>query len=340
MRRRTLMAGALTGVVLAQSGSTAGSAAVSGLDRLLFEPAGPDAAPVTVSALRTAVAKADADFQAVRYQQLAHRLPQLVRTAEATRDAAASPGATGAVATLLATVYTLATRLAVKLHEQGLAWSMADRAVQAARACDDPRTLAVAHRTAAVVLRRSDHHDQAQQIVIGAATNLRDATRLADAHDVSLYASMLATAAYAAARADRRDDAWTLAGEAGDALASRQPSGFGANDLELYRSGIARALGDYGAAVEHARRVRIDLLPTPERRARYWEDAALAWMGRGRPAEAWIALREAETAAPQEVLYRPWAQHLTATLLATEREATLPGIRPFAARIQAAGLPT
>jgi hypothetical protein len=147
---------------------------------------------------------------------------------------------------------------------------------------------------------------------------------------------MLATAAYAAARADRRDTAWTLASEAADALAAGEPSGFGPNDLELYRSGIARALGDFGAAVHHARRVRVELFTTPERRARYWEDVALAWMGRGRPAEAWNALQEAETAAPQEVLYRPWAQELTATLLAAERTAALPGIRPFAARIQAA----
>ncbi|MEU1813233.1 hypothetical protein [Micromonospora aurantiaca (nom. illeg.)] len=50
-------------------------------------------------------------------------------------------------------------------------------------------------------------------------------------------------------------------------------------------------------------------------------------------------LQEAETAAPQEVLYRPWAQELTVHLLAAERTAALPGIRPFAARIQAAVRP-
>ncbi|MBM0273960.1 hypothetical protein [Micromonospora tarensis] len=336
MRRRTLVTGTLGGVVLGASAPAIGSAAVVGHDRLLFEPAAPGAAPVTIDALRTTMSQASANFHAVRYQQLARQLPELLRAAEATRDAAPTDRA-GSVQTVLAEVYGLATRLSVKLHDPGVAWSMADRAVQAARACDDLHTLAETYRTAAVVLRRSGRHDEAQRMVIQAAAHLREHTRLKAGRDVSLYASMLATAAYTAARADRRDDAWTLAAEAGDALTSGTASGFGPNDLELYRSGIARALGDFGAAVDHASRVRIELFTTPERRARYWEDVALAWMGRGRAAEAWVALQEAEATAPQEVRYRPWAQDLTADLLARDRGVMLPGIRPFAARIQAAG---
>ncbi|RGC65490.1 hypothetical protein C5N14_28210 [Micromonospora sp. MW-13] len=334
MRRRTVLTGA-SAVAAAVLVPSPAAATAGGLGEVLFASR-PEVGPVGVGQLRAAVTAATAEFHQVRYGELARRLPGLVRAVEATRDAAVSDDP-AQVEGVLATVYGVAANLAVKLHETGLAWSMTDRAVQTARAAGNPRALAEAHRTAAVVLRRSGQHDEARRVIVTAATGLRADTRLADGRDRSLYASMLATAAYTAALADRRDDAWTLAGEAGAALASGRQIGFGRNDLELYRSGIARALGDYGQAVDHARQVRLDLCATPERRARYWEDTALAWMGRGRPTQAWEALREAEAAAPQEVLYRPWAQQLTATLLAADVRGGLPGLRSFAARVGVPG---
>lgn len=334
MRRRELLASAATiaGVLTGPVPAAADGVAV-GLDSLLFDRAASTTLPASLTSVKAATAAARADFQAVRYRQLAARLPRLIQTATATLDAAPVDGR-APVNAVLAEAYTLATRLAIKLHEQGLAWAMADRTVTAAVASADPATVARAHRTAAV-LRRSAHHAQAQQLLARAAHQLRADTGLRKPADASLYASMLATAAYTAARADRRDEAWTLADEAGGALTGGW-AGFGPNDLTLYQAGIARALGDYGQAVDLVLRVRVDLLPTPERRARYAEDAALAWIGRGRPVHAYEALREAERIAPQEVRYRPWAHQVTTQLLADGRDE-LPGLRAFATRI---GLPS
>lgn len=333
MRRRTLLSGASAAAGMLLTSTTPGAAngsPLAALDEALFQPA--NLAPANMTDLREAFAAANTHFNQVRYRQLSHHLPGLVRTAEAARDTATHK-ARADIEKLLAAVYGLAAHLAIKLHEQGVAWAVVDRAVRAAHASGNPHTVAAAHRTAAVVLRRSGHQEQAQRLIVTAATSLKNDTNLTGEGDASLYATMLATAAYTAAIADRRDDAWTLADEAESALLSRPAAGFDLNDLTLYRSGIARALGDYGHAVDYARQVRVELFHTPERRARYWEDAALALMGRGRPALAWQALREAEAAAPQEVLYRPWAQQLTAALLQADVRGELPGLKEFAARV-------
>lgn len=98
-------------------------------------------------------------------------------------------------------------------------------------------------------------------------------------------------------------------------------------------------LGDYGTAVDYARQVDATRITAPERRARYWEDTALALHGRGRPADAFQALLAAERDTPQEVRYRPWAQNLTHDLMAADTRGALPGVREFAARIGAAAQP-
>jgi hypothetical protein len=49
------------------------------------------------------------------------------------------------------------------------------------------------------------------------------------------------------------------------------------------------------------------------------------------------ALLAAERDTPQEVRYRPWAQHLTQNLMASDTRGALSGIREFAARIGVAG---
>ena len=104
----------------------------------------------------------------------------------------------------------------------------------------------------------------------------------------------------------------------------------------MYGIGVARALGDFGRAVEYSQQVNLDLLGTAERHARFWEDTALAWWGRGRPDATFAAMLRAERAAPQEVRYRPWAQQLTTKLLESSTTVGLSGLREFAVRTGAA----
>ncbi len=176
-------------------------------------------------------------------------------------------------------------------------------------------------------------------MILLAAEQLESATSLKDPHQAAEYAQLLATAAYTAAINDQRDVANTLLSEATSAqqLASvggREVGGdFRRLDLAVYRIGIARALGDFGTAIQYAQLISPTQITSPSRRARYWEDTALSLHGRGRPEATYQALLAAEKDTPEEVRFRPWAQQLARQLVVADIRHTLPGIRGFADRI-------
>ncbi|MET7959027.1 helix-turn-helix domain-containing protein [Micromonospora zamorensis] len=337
VRRRDVLGG-LAGIVGAAIPVTGdGPAAmpgrvVSSLEDALLGNAPAPADPVDPARLRAALGTAWSDFHACRYTRLSSRLSGLVSMATSAHSVA-NVDDRPTTASTLAQTYHLTTQVLIKLHEDGMAWSAMDRARQAAREADDPLLTAETARISAIVLRRSRHRVRAEQTVTSAAQALDAATGLTSIEQGCAYGRLLATAAYTAALSDRRDTAWELLTEADEA--SRRAgagSGFAGVDVALYKISVARTLGDFGAAVQYARALRPERLGNVERRARYWEDVALALFGRGAHAEAYRALLAAEQTAPQEVRYRPWAQQLTGALLSVDRRQALPGLRSFAAR--------
>ncbi|WP_432967681.1 helix-turn-helix domain-containing protein [Dactylosporangium sp. CA-233914] len=336
MRRRDLIAttaAAVTGaMVLPLDQAAAAHGMADTVEDVLFGRV--SVAPIPGNQLAAQLAVARAEFRATRYTQLARRLPRLLSQAIAGRDTAAVDEAPLA-ASRLAQAYNVATQLLIKLHDNGMAWATADRAVQAARSGDDPIVLAEARRLAATVMRRTQHRVGAQKLMLDAARALQADTGLPDAAHSAVYGRLLAAASYTAAMRDDRDSAWTLLGEAEDAAhwaGGAKADRFNGLDLAVYKISVSRALGDYGTAVDYARLVDPALIVSPERRARYWEDTALALHGRSRPQATFQALLAAERDAPQEVRFRPWAQQLTADLLSRSGHS-LPGVREFAGRV-------
>jgi transcriptional regulator with XRE-family HTH domain len=121
------------------------------------------------------LAAARADYRATRYTRLARRLPKLLAQAIASRSAAGADES-AAASERLAEAYGITAQLLIKLHDNGMACATADRAVQAAAAGNNPLIMAESQRLAATVLRRIDHRDSAQKLVLGAAEQLRSAT--------------------------------------------------------------------------------------------------------------------------------------------------------------------
>lgn len=335
MRRRGLIttAAAMTGAaVLPMEQVAAAHGMADTVEDVLFDRV--SVALIPGNQLAAQIAAARADFRATRYSQLARRLPRLLAQAVAGRHAA-GVSEVPLAASRLAQAYNVATHLLIKLHDNGMAWATADRAVQAARSGDDPMVLAEARRLAATVMRRTQHRDGAQRLMLDAAGQLQADTGLPDAAHSALYGQLLAAASYTAAMRDDRDSAWTLLGEAEDAarrVGAAKADRFNMLDLAVYKISVSRMLGDYGTAMDYARLVDSARIVSPERRARYWEDTALALHGRGRPQAALQALQAAERDTPQEVRFRPWAQQLTRDLLS---RGGLPGVREFAARVGA-----
>jgi transcriptional regulator with XRE-family HTH domain len=341
VRRRELLAAAagLAGAaVLSRSGvARADSPAdlTGGLQDLLY--GGATAEPVPVPALRAATIRARGDFQAARYDRLTGTLPRLIATAVATRDCA-DGDERAAASTLLADSYIAAANLMIKLNDDPLAWTMADRALQAAQAGDDLLTLADARRALATVMRRTGRRARASDLLISAARDIEPRGR-ATPGQLSMYGTLLEVAAYTAAVDGSRSAATELIGEAQAAATRLEPganyrfTAFGPANVALYQVSIAQVLGDSGTAIELAKTVRPATIPTAERQGRYWIDVARAYHQWGKPEPCYRALLSAERAAPAEVRYRPPVHRITEDLLRADRRHTLTGLPGFARRI-------
>ncbi|MEU8901297.1 helix-turn-helix transcriptional regulator [Nocardia sp. NPDC048505] len=345
MRRRTALTGAtgLAGIMVL--GGTPGAAATAppldALEHALL--LGPGAGvPIGHGRLVDELRTARALFDLGRYGEVAVRVPQLLAHGVATREDSRADGI-AATNVLLSHTYALTSQLMVKLGNDQLAWTSADRAVSTAEAGGDLLAHAAARRVWAIALRRAGHTDTAQQLVVDTAAGL---ARELDPHPAYLktYTSLLSTAAYTAAVDGDRDTAGTLISEATDAATRRalapglSTTGGEALSVQLYRISMARVLGDFGTAVELAKRVDPAEIATPEARARYWSDVARALHQWRKFPACYQALLAAERAAPDEVRYRKPIQQITTSLLRNPSTATMPGLREYAQRTSPAVL--
>jgi ATP/maltotriose-dependent transcriptional regulator MalT len=239
------------------------------------------------------------------------------------------------VSALLADAYSLASNLCTRLNDDALAWVTADRARSAARASGGGTSLAEAARVASIAMRRHGHREAATTLLTETTMGLGADSGEPDL--IGTYGSLLCTAADTAAQHGDRSRALDLMGEAEqaahrlDGMSSRTT--FSAADVDIYQIGVRTALGDTGAALDHARRIDIRTLPTAERQARFCADTARAWQRFGDNNKCYHALRIAEHIAPEEV-HRPAVRSLVTGLLLARGSAPS-GLRKFAGRIGA-----
>jgi hypothetical protein len=290
-------------------------------------------APVPAVRLRADLAAALADFRACRYRRLAFALPRLISSGHTAAAAAPDDAGTAAV---LAGVYTLTTRMLIKLDDQQLGWMAADRARVLATAADDPLVPAEAARNLAVLARKAGWHAQAMSIALSAAgqPGLRDG----DPDRAAERGLLIQSAAYTAARNGDRSGMRELTSEAaaiaaglgGTTLLRDHGGGFSAATVALHRISAECSIGEPGAAIAAARQIPLASLPTVERRARYYTDVARAFGQWGRREDCLSALLAAERQAPEETHARPAVRDLVSGLLLSGR--TAPELRGLAAR--------
>ncbi|MFG2111370.1 XRE family transcriptional regulator [Streptomyces sp. NPDC048718] len=327
MRRRNLLAGALA-VGASAVAAGPGTAAAASLEDALFHLPAAEPAPLHALAARTAAAREA--FTAARYSHLATVLPGLLAAAEATRDAAGGRARQQANG-ILARVYVLAAELASKAHSDA-AWVAADRALAAARASGMPVPVGEAARVLAISMRRSGHCSSAVRLLTHEAAGLAPS----EVRTGAVRATLLLTGAYSAAVGGDRTTALALLDQADEDIKRRpqSPAGLFTVDATMtqaavYRIGVHTTLGTPDEAVEIARGLNVDLMPTAERRARAWTDTARMWHALGNGEQTFAALRHVEQEATQEVR-RPALRALTANLL--YGPARVQGLREFAVR--------
>jgi hypothetical protein len=341
-RRSFLLAAGLAGPALARLMSA--TALASELDPAVLLArqlgdvllgSGISAEPVPAPVLREVLTVAQWDFSACQYIALADRLPALIAAAETT--AINHPGPIAHQ--VLAESYNLSTRVLIKLEASGLEWLSADRALHAARAADNPLTLAESQRLVASVARRGGHHDHAQTLTLAAASHLDlSGARPAPEHLV-MYGMLHCSAGYAAARAGDRDRANDLLAEA-ETTAARLTGDRGRQqaltaNVVSHRISAAYLLGDAGTALAYAHRLPLAVIPTTERRARLLVDVAMSYAQWDKPDLAYRTLLTAERTAPDEIRTRNAVRRLVTNLMAAPRQTAMPGLAALAARVHA-----
>jgi transcriptional regulator with XRE-family HTH domain len=340
VRRRQLLASltvTAAATALPGAGTVKASEASSGqllIARVRDAMIGLGTAPESVPAarLRADLAVALTDFRACRYRRLAFALPQLISSGHA---AAAAPDDADSAA-VLAGIYTLTTRMLIKLDDQQLSWMAADRARVFASVAEDPLVSAEAARNLAVLARKAGWYAQAMSIALSAAgqPGLRDG----DPGRAAERGLLIQSAAYTAARNGDRSGMRELTSEAaaiaaglsGATLLPDHGGGFSAATVALHRISAEYSIGEPGAAIAAARELPPARLPTVERRARYYTDVARAFGQWGRREECLSALLAAERQAPEETHARPAVRDLVSGLLVSGRIA--PELRGLAAR--------
>lgn len=171
---------------------------VGAFESVLLDPPIATAILVPLPDLRRDVTVARSVFQRGRYTEVATRLPELVSTAMATRAELTTSEDIGAASGQLAEIYMLASELMVKLGHDHLAWTTADRSLQAAYESGDLLTQATARRAWGIALRRAGRVEIAQRLVVDTAAALQPELGRGPEY-LSVYGSLLSTAAYTAA---------------------------------------------------------------------------------------------------------------------------------------------
>ena len=268
VRRRTfvgLTGTALFGAILADPIRSGPADAIESFAAVLAAYAPEDAGPCLdgppdLPSLAAAVASAKRDYQACRYSDVTAHLPALLGRLQAA-CAVLDGEARSQANTLSAEAHHVAASILFKVGDQGLGWLAADRSMQAARASEDPVTVASSARIVTHALMGSKHYKAATDTASTLAAKFDHDVSAHDSESLSVYGSLLLRGAIAAAQHDNRAGADELLTEAeetaarlGDDLNLRWTA-FGPTNASLHRVNIAVTLGDAGTAIDVARTV-------------------------------------------------------------------------------------
>jgi transcriptional regulator with XRE-family HTH domain len=326
VRRRTfvgLTGASLFGAILADPAHSGPADAIESFAAVLatYDATGSALdAPPDLAALAAAVARTKRDYQACRYSGVTKDLPALLSRLQAACGVLDGQAQLQAY-TLSAEAHHVAASILLKVGDQGLGWLAADRSMQAARASEDPVTIASSARIITHAMMNSKHYKAATETASTLAASFDRDMSSHNPESLSVYGSLLLRGAVAAAQQGNRRGANELLTEANDA-ASRlgddlnlRWTAFGPTNASLHQVNIAVTLGDAGTAIDVARTVDLGKIDITERTATFLMDTARAFLQCGRYERAYLALRTAEEIAPEEITGRPSAHRLVRDLM-------------------------
>lgn len=225
------------------------------------DPADDDVTPTPLPELQRLVRNAWDHYWAGQLGALAKMLPSLIGEARITCEE------TGAVAAgPLAQSYQLAADLMVHVGNDDLAAVAAERAVSAARGGDDELQHAMVIGTASWVLLHQARHEEAERVAVRAADDVEPRLSKATPEQLTVYGSLLLTAAAPAASAGKTEETGDYIGVARSAAARFETdrhdywTSFGPTQVSMQDCYTSATLGRPAQALKAARGVRRESL--------------------------------------------------------------------------------
>ncbi len=282
------------------------------------------------------VRRANALYQATRYDEAGRLLPGLIDAVEETR-LCSRPGDRRDADTLRALVYHSVTMTLSRVGEPELAWAAADRSVAAAEAAERPLLAAVSAYRLGYVLIGLKRAAQAEYLLLGTADALANSPKVpALSVRGGLY---LAAASAAAARFDRAatDRHINVARKIADQIGQDRNdfwSAFGPTNVTIHEVSAAVTFGDARLALSRGEMLDVQRLGPGlrGRRAQVLLDLARAYGQQRKDAAAVNTLLRAERISPELVRYDPRTNALLTELVRREHRASTPELRGLARR--------
>ncbi|WP_234432663.1 XRE family transcriptional regulator [Streptomyces sp. MUSC 125] len=246
-------------------------------------------------------------------------LPDLIRDAE-TAVRALDGEQRRAALVALSDVYRLTEQATAYVAPAEMAWVVADRALSAAQAADQPAAKAAAAWNLGNILRETSYPEDALRVVTEAADLIRPHLDGAPDDWRGIYGALQLHAAVTVAREGRDGDAWRY-WDRGDQVAKNLPANyvhpctvFGRANVDFHAVSVATDLQRAQKALGLAADLDPDTMPSRERRARLWVEVARGHLQRGDTTAALHVMQMAHRIGAETVAYTPSARTVAAEL--------------------------
>ncbi|MEV5675059.1 helix-turn-helix transcriptional regulator [Streptomyces sp. NPDC052164] len=220
----------------------------------------------------------------------------------------------------LSDIYRLTGQATAYVAPAELAWVVADRALSAAQAADQPAAIAASAWNLGNILRETSYPEEALRVVMEAADLIRPHLDGAPEDWHGIYGALQLHAAVTAAREGSEGEAWRYWGK-GDQVAKSLPASyvhpstvFGRANVDFHAVSVATDLRKSQKAIGLADDIDPDIMPSRERRARLWVEVARGHLQRGDRTAALHVMQRAHKIGAETVAYTPSARTVAAEL--------------------------
>ncbi|MEU8266736.1 helix-turn-helix domain-containing protein [Sphaerisporangium sp. NPDC049002] len=261
--------------------------------------------PPGVGALRRSVEDAWGSYHRGEFTALAEVVPRLLTEARiAVREH--TNGEAQEASAVLAKTCQLGAHVLARMQMDDLALLGLDRARTAAQGSGDPLLPAMIANSVAWIFMRTGRLGDSEHVAIASADSIEPRFRSSSAGHVAVYGGLLLSAAAADARHRRYDAARELlnvaqaaAQRVGDDSTDRWTSVFGPTSVAMQAVAVETAAGEWGTALQLARRVPMTGKTPDSWKAWFLLDVAQAQMETYRDNDATETLRAVRRAAPE-----------------------------------------